>query len=181
MEHADARIARKTYVRAELKRMGALGPGKIIQQIVNRQLEAVTVVDALVERVDDVPWLLCVADESRAFPGVSPMKRVSDRRANYCGVTDCKSLTVIYNGLLGRRTWEKRSLRIRQILHGAAPEQHVFAVVRQVIVNSTDKHVVVEAHRRGESEAGKAVTVAHALVVGNKFSSAEGRVKVTWF
>jgi len=102
MEHAHARIARKTYVRAELKRVSALCPGKIIQQIVNRQLEAVAVVDSFDERLDDVPLLVCVADKSLAFPGLSPMKRVSGRRTQDCRVTDCKSLAVIYNGLLGR-------------------------------------------------------------------------------
>src|SRR5713101_2382800 len=102
--------------------MRAFGPGEIIEKVVNRHLEPMAVIDALVEASECVPRLSGVPNKGRALPREPPLERIGQRWAEDSGVSKRESFAVVQHRLLRRRPRQERLLRVGQILQGAAPE-----------------------------------------------------------
>src|SRR6266403_5533755 len=116
VQKAGTRIAREADCRPELQRMSLLGPGKIIQQIVQWHLEIVAVRDALIQAEKRVPWLVGIAHHSEALPRESPVKGIGETWAEDCGVADDKAFAVVNRRLLRSIAWQKGSSWVPQIL-----------------------------------------------------------------
>src|SRR4029077_2318303 len=86
---------------SKLKRVRPLGPGEIINKIVQRQLEIVTEGNPLVQTKELVPLLVGVADNPKALPGVSPMEGVDHGWVENDGVSQSKSFAVVGSCLHG--------------------------------------------------------------------------------
>ena len=112
----EARVSGEADVRAELEGVLAFGPGKIVEQIVHRGLSIVTIDDALIESVENVPLRVRIADDSSALPREAPMEAVHGVRAQYRRIAHDKSLAVVIDDRFRWASGQKRGLRVVEIL-----------------------------------------------------------------
>jgi len=127
--------------------------GKVVEEIVHGRLRIVAVGDALIQPIEDIPFLVRISQDARALAGEAPVKGIHHAGCQNRGVTDHETLAVIRKGLFRGRAGQKRRLRIIHILQRASPEQTMLAIARQVVVHSCDEGVVIEAEGRSETES----------------------------
>src|SRR5579859_5960042 len=92
MQVTDSRITREPSVGPELQRVRPLDPRKIVQQIVDRHLQIVAVGETFIQTEELVPRLVRVADDPRALPRESPMKRIDRGRIQHRRISYDESL-----------------------------------------------------------------------------------------
>ena len=156
--------------------MISFGPREIIVQIVDRCLETVAVGETLIETEESVPFLVGVAKDARTLTGKSPTERIGEGVAQNRCVAHGKTLAVVRQSLYGCRSRQEGGLRVVQILQVSAPEDGVLPVRTQLVIDFRDEGVVIQLHRRAETEAGIIKPVSHRAVVGLKRPI--GRVEV---
>src|SRR4030081_1780489 len=175
---AETRIADKADVCPKLKRVRAAGPGKIIKELIYRDLRIVALGDALVQAVEQVPRLIRIAHDACALTRKCPAEVVNGRRAEDSRVAKGKPLAVVCDNLFRWGSWQERCLRVEYVLQAAPPEQGVIAVGSEVIIQSGDESIVIQADGGSETKARIIQTVADRAVIGYKLSGAEGLVEI---
>src|SRR5215470_2574243 len=111
------------------------------------------VIDALIQSIKHIPLLLSVSDETGALSRKTPMEIVYDIWAQQRGVSEHETLAVIFDCLFRRRSGQERRAGVEQILQRSSPENRVLAIGGKVIVDASDKRVVVELCGSTETEA----------------------------
>src|ERR1700694_3913401 len=101
---AKARVAREADVAPDLKRVPSFRPRKIIEQVVDRGLRAVTVDDSLVQTIEHIPRLVRISQNTRALASEAPVQRVDDCRTQNRRVPNDETFAVIGNGLFRRQS-----------------------------------------------------------------------------
>src|ERR1700732_3200462 len=151
---AKAWVAREADVGPDLKRVPAFRPRKIIEEVVDGGLRAVTVDDSLVQTIEHIPRLVRISQNTRALTSEAPVQRVDHCRTQNCRVPNHETFAVIGNRLVRRQSRQEGRLRVVEVLQGATPKQRVPAVGGKVVVEPSDERVIVEAGGRAEAEAG---------------------------
>src|SRR5246127_322610 len=110
MQVAGARISGDFNRGSKLERVGPLGPGKVIDKIVQRQLEIVAEVNSLIQTQERVPLLVGVAYDAKALASESPMKGVGHGRTENGDISQGKPFAMVDNSL----HWSTRGEFARQ-------------------------------------------------------------------
>src|ERR1700674_1200352 len=107
MQITDARITRDADVAAELQSMRALGPRKIIREVVDGQSQVLAVGESLIETDERIPGPVGIAYNAIALAGESVVKAVDQPRTDNAGVADGKAFAVIVNYRFGNSSGQE--------------------------------------------------------------------------